>query len=226
MLGHVFDVGFLSRHVLYIIHSLAPVNMNFYPPPISVYNTQCVFSYTGLTVCVSGDTCTHTDDWVFFSRGIRRALPHIPLVIHECWSVFLCVHTYQCPLCSAAEGLRRASGEWVEGKVVVSRVRVGGHLWMPTTCLPWQGRTPWGPAPVRCLNRLGPYCPPPQLGAEHTTAAKRGSSIHPTNWMGTLWREGGLVWPGLVRSAHKCWCRSLNDAFKEGGWSAQWLGSR
>lgn len=74
--------------------------------------------------------------------------------------------------------------------------------WMLALCLPWQGRTPQGPAPVRCWNRPWPYCPPPQLGAEHTTAAEQGSQQPPHRLNGHTVERGliGLTWPGVAYS--------------------------
>lgn len=185
--------------------------MNF---SISLYKSLCVFSNTGLTVCVNTDICTHTP-MRFPYQGHWTWAPTHPLGdlwVLVCVSVCVCAH-YQCQLCSSAEGLWRIGGEWVE---------VGGGKGRGFTLF-----TLAGPAPVRCWNRPRPHCPPPQLGAEHTTAAEQGSSSHPTDWMGTLWREG---WPGLVRFAHECWCtlwsgHSLNVAFKESRGPAQWSDS-
>ena len=56
------------------------------------------------------------------------------------------------------------------------------------------------PAPVRCWNRPRPYCCPPQLGAEHTTATEQGSCSHPTELNGRTVEHGliDLPWRGLL----------------------------
>lgn len=151
----------------------------FCSPPIPLYNSLCMFSNTGHTVCVSGAAWTHTPPRTFTSpEPSDVSSPHITLVIYDCRSVFLCVSTYQCQLCSATGGRRRVRGDWVKGEAVVRLCVEGGRvgLLIPALCLPWQGG---GPTPVRCWNRPGPYSPPCWFGAGHDTAADQGSSSHP-----------------------------------------------
>lgn len=191
---------------------------------ISPHKSLCVFSNTGRTVRVGTDMCTHTTR--FLTQGHRTCAPTHPpgdLWVLVCVSVYA---QYQCQLCSSAVGLWRVGGEWVEGGG--SDGREGGAPLVARLVFTLARSHPQGPAPVRCWNRPRPYCPPPQLGAEHTTVAEHGSRSHPSDWMGALWREG---WPGPAWLAHKCsstLCRghSVNDAFKESRGSAQWSDSK
>lgn len=167
--------------------------MNF---SISLYKSLCVFSNTGRTVRVNADMCRHTS--LPGASDVRsHTSPWWSMSVRLCF----CECTqYQCQLCSSAEGLWRIGGEWVE----VGGGEGGGDGGCSPGCPPcvYLGKVAAsGPAPVRCWNRPRPYCPLPQLGAEHTTATEQGSCSHPTDWMNTLWSRG---WPGLARLAHEC----------------------
>lgn len=169
--------------------------------------------------------CARILPWVFFTRGIRRALPHIPSVISKCRSVFLCVQTYQCRLCSAAVGLGESG--W--------RVR-----WW------WFLGDGWGSGGAGCLpcvylGRVVPLKAPPLSvdGTEQGLIALylsweqnipqwlyRGAEATPlTEWALCRALTGltGLTWLGKVCSQM---CHSLNDAFKACRRSAQRLGTK
>lgn len=175
----------VCRHVLK--HPWAPVNVIF---SISLYKSLCVFSNTGLTVCVSADICTHTP-MRFLYQGHRTCAPTHPpgdLWVFVCVSV--CINVNSVLPLRDSEGLEESGWRW---EVVSPPL----DLWMPA-CLPWQV-APKGPTPVRCWNRPGPYCTSAGSGTYRT-----GSSNHRLN--------GHTV---ENTSAHEWSGHSLNDALKE-----------
>lgn len=173
----------------------------FFPPPIWLHKSLCVFSNTGLTVCVSVYICTHTH---FLYQGHQTCAPTHPL--HDLW-VSVCVSVCVCLSMSTlfcCWGTLAGWGEWVEWVGVEGGEPLLDARLVFTLAVLHHPHPPQDPAPVRCWNRWRPYCPPPQLGAEHTTVAEQGSNDHPTNWMGTLWRGSDWLdqpWHGLLTNA-------------------------
>lgn len=138
-------------------------------------------------------SCTHKHLWIFpFHVSTDTythcsTFPYMRSHTSPSWSVsmFLCVRTVS--MSTLFWGVEESGWRWwapLDARLVFTLARP--H--------------PRGPAPVRCWNRPRPYWPPPQLWAEHTTAAEQGSSSHPTDWMDTLWSEG---WADLAWLTHE-----------------------
>lgn len=162
----------------------------------SCFNNLCAVSHTGLTVCVIRRVCAHA------------AVSDVRSLTSPLWSIrrslfLVCTHINVSSVLLLRDSVSR---EWVEAEVVgcvfVCVCWGKGCRWMPAVCLPWQGHTSQGPAPVHWWNRPSPYCPPPQLGAEHTTAVDLGRK-QPPHWLNGFSVERrliGLLWPGEIRS--------------------------